>query len=151
MFIMGAFSFKHGEQAYKDLLANDVERRIMVENNVLRPLKLNEEYRPWKGFVMGALPCIPLVIFMIPHLIVVISGGSYQGFGYIASFLYYSFLAFADFFGSELTVYSYFWTLVALPVLSLTSGIPYLMGARKARIIEERILEQEKFIYGENK
>ena len=149
--IVSAFCFKHGEQAYKDLLSNDMERRIMIEQNVDRPLKLVEEYRPWKGFLMGLLVCIPLIIFMIPHLIIVFSGGSYQGMGYVASLLYYSIFVFVEYFSAELTVYSYLWTLLAIPVFTLASGIPYLLGARKRKAIEDRILEQEKFIYGDRK
>ena len=149
LFIVSAFAFKHGEQAYKDLLFNDVERRIMVEQNVVRPLKLHEEYKPWKGFVMGLLICVPLVLFLIPHSIIAISGGSYQGMGYIGSLLYYCFFIFIQYFSVELTVSSYFWMLLIIPIFALASGVPYLLGAKKARKVEEKILEQHKYIYGD--
>ena len=74
--IVCAASYKDGQEALKVRIANDLERVQIVKTGESLPLKLKEEYKPWKGFLFGLIACAPLVILLLIHTIVVASSGS---------------------------------------------------------------------------
>ena len=51
--------FKEGEMALKTRNENDLFRRKMVETGEEYPLKLAEEYKWWKGIVVGLITATP--------------------------------------------------------------------------------------------
>ena len=61
LFIVAAVAYKEGQEALKVQMANDLERREIIRTGEDRPLKLHEEYKPWKGFFFGFIACVPVV------------------------------------------------------------------------------------------
>lgn len=148
-FTISVISFKNGESAFKVLLLNDVERRIIIETGEDRPLKLSEEYSHVKGVILGLVPLAPLLILMLVHFIIFIAGGEYTGLGAICVFLYKVPYAFFEYLGYQITQTNCFLTLLTVPVVFFPIYISYTLGARKARIMHDRIEEDRKSLHGE--
>lgn len=157
LFIVAAVAYKDGQQALKVQMANDLERREIIRTGEDRPLKLHEEYKPWKGFVFGLISCVPILLFLILHTIVYNATGSYSGLGAIAGIIGMMFFIFFRLDASNATAetavvpwYTYYGVLVAVPILMLTMGIAYVMGAKKIMRQQEMIREKQRKIYGDN-
>ena len=150
-FIVAATSFKDGQSALKVRIANDLERVQIVKTGEDRPLNLREEYKPWKGFVFGLISCMPCVILMIVHTILILCvDPTYTGAGSIAGFLYMMFFAFVRLVSSvEPSAYLFYFNLVCLAVIPLLTGIPYIFGAKKIEAQQRKIKERQRQIYGE--
>ncbi|MEG9430345.1 MAG: hypothetical protein VZQ61_05435 [Christensenellaceae bacterium] len=157
LFIVAAVAYKDGQQALEVQMANDLERREIIRTGEDRPLKLHEEYKPWKGFVFGLISCVPILLFLILHTIVYNATGSYSGLGAIAGIIGLMFFIFFRLNASSaaaetasISWYTYYGTLVAVPILMLTMGIAYIMGAKKIMRQQEMIREKQRKIYGDN-
>ena len=157
LFIVAAVAYKDGQQALKVQMANDLERREIIRTGEDRPLKLHEEYKPWKGFVFGLISCVPILLFLILHTIVYLATGSYSGLGAIAGIIGLMFFIFFRLDASNATAetavvpwYTYYGVLVAVPILMLTMGIAYIMGAKKIMRQQEMIRVKQRQIYGDN-
>ncbi|MBQ9734475.1 MAG: hypothetical protein IJV95_01325 [Clostridia bacterium] len=152
VFIVAASSFKDGQEALKVRIANDLERLQIIRTGESLPLKLKEEYKPWKGFFNGFVACIPLLILLIIHTIVYLSGGG-NGAGAIAGFIYMMVFAFSRLnIGAVTTPINpaiYYWSLLAIPLIVLAAGIPYILGAKKIELQQQRIKEKQRSIYGD--
>lgn len=149
LFIVAAYAYKLGQDALKTRNSNDLERKHMVLTGELRPLKENEEYKPHKGFIIGLTSCVPLIILMIIHTIMILCGGG-NGFGVAASMVYLAFYAFFRVGGAEApSPATFYFTLIALPVIVATCGIAYYLGAKKIQNQYDKIAENQKRIYGE--
>lgn len=152
-------SFKDGQEAFKAQMSNDLERREIIRTGEDRPLKLHEEYKPWKGFMFGFISCVPLLALLIIHTIVYFATGSTVGVGAAAGLMYFIFFVFFMM-GSVssgeaatstvLPWYTFYGALIALPVIMLATGITYILGARKIRRQQEMIEAKKRQIYGEN-
>ena len=160
--VVCAASFKDGQEAMKVQIANDLERREMIRTGMDRPLKLAQEYKPWKGFVFGLIACIPLVLLLAIHTVVhFATGGAYSGIGAIAGLVYMMFFIFFRFGSTSAAAaegaaesavipwYTYYGALIALPVVSLLTGIAYILGAKKIMRQQEMIKERQRQIYGD--
>ena len=157
-FIVAAVSYKEGQEAKKAQYANDLERMEIIRTGENRPLKIHEEYKPWKGFMFGFISCVPLLVLLIVHTVIHLAGGGYMGFGAIAGIIYLMFFAFfrlnINASGAEgeavaaISWYTYYGALIALPVVMLITGISYILGARKIRLQHEMIEEKQRSIYG---
>ena len=157
LFIVAAVAYKEGQEALKVQMANDLERREIIRTGEDRPLKLHEEYKPWKGFAFGFISCVPILVLLALHTIVYNATGSYAGLGAIAGVIGLMFFIFfrldAVSSATETTVipwYTYYGVLIALPILMLTMGIAYIMGAKKIMRQQEAIKEKQRQIYGDN-
>ena len=155
VFIVSAASFKDGQEALKVRIANDLERMQIVRTGESLPLKLKEEYKPWKGFFHGFIACVPLVVLLIVHTIVMLTGGG-NGAGAIAGFIYMMVFAFSRVnIGTGATAATpinpaiYYWSLLAIPVIVLATGISYILGGKKIELQQQRIREKQRRIYGE--
>lgn len=156
-FVMWFNMYKEGEAAMNVRYSNDLEREYMVRTGFIRPLKTHEEYKPWKGFVMGLFVCAPLILCMIIHLILGLTAGTnYNGGGMVAGIIYVAFyLLFAVFAikGSGETAVmpwgGYFALLYVVAVVLVVMGVSYILGGRKAVKQREMIEERHKEIYGE--
>ena len=151
MVIITAASYKDGQAALKVRLANDLEREQIIRTGEMRPLRLKEEYKPWKGFLYGGIACAPLIILLIIHTILVSINPTLIGAGAIASFIYLMIYAYVAFLGVIPGPYTHYLTLLAVPVIVLSVGIPYILGAKKVELQQERIREKHRKIYGDNK
>ena len=155
VFIVSAASFKDGQEALKLRIANDLERMQIVRTGESLPLKLKEEYKPWKGFFHGFIACIPLVILLIIHTVVMLTGGG-NGAGAIAGFIYMMVFAFSRVnintgatAATPINPTIYYWSLLAIPVIVLAPGIAYILGGKKIELQQQRIREKQRRIYGE--
>lgn len=153
--IIAAVSFKDGQDAMKIQFANDLERKEIIRTGEDRPLKIHEEYKPWKGFVFGFIACTPLLLLLVLHTIIYLITGSYIGFGAISALIYFMFFVFFTFSNvsgagtAGFVWYAYYGSLIALPVLILLIGIAYILGAKKIRLQREMINEKQRNIYGD--
>lgn len=153
--IVVAVSFKEGQESIKVQHANDLERRQIIMTGENRPLKIHEEYKPWKGFVFGFVACVPLLFLLLLHTVIYLVTGTYIGVGAIAAIIYFMFFIFFSFghiSGDGTTTfswYSYFGTLIALPVIMVLTGIAYNLGAKKIQNQRKIIEEKQREIYGD--
>lgn len=151
-YIVAMVFYKDGETALKTRLANDLERIQIVKTGEDRPLKLIEEYKPWKGFITGLFACIPCVILLIVHTILIF-GVSMEitGAGAITGFLYMMFFSLSRLVLSAgaPSPYLYYVCLICLVVIPLCTGIPYMLGARKIEKQQEKIKARQREIYGD--
>ena len=150
-FIVWVNYFKEGEKAYKVRMANDLEREFIVKTGEDRPIDRNREYKPWKGFLIGAVACIPLVLIMIVHTIVILFvNPELSAVGGIASFVY---MAFFGFFWLDtsvaIPVTMYYLNLIYVPIMLGLVGVPYMLGARKIELQQEMIKAKHHQIYGD--
>ena len=150
-YIVGAVAKKEGEDALKVRIANDAERLQIIRTGEDRPLKLKEEYKTWKGFVVGLLACVPLIILLMLHVILTAINPDLVGAGAIANLIYLPFGAFIRIDSSISVVdWHYYFNLIAVLILPLITGIPYVLGARKIQLQQEMILEKQRQIYGDD-
>lgn len=150
-FIIGASSFKDGQEALKVRIANDLERVQIIKTGEDRPLRLREEYKAWKGFFIGFVACAPLIVLLLIHTILIFAvGEAFVGAGAVAGFIYMMYYMFALVDSTiQFSVFNYYWALFAIPIMMLITGIPYLLGARKIEIQQQAIKESHRQIYGE--
>lgn len=157
LLVITAASYKDGQDALKVRVRNDLERIQLIKTGDCLPLKIHEEYKPWKGFVFGAITCVPLVVLLIAHTItILVAGETFVGFGAVAGFLYMITFAFTRI-GVVSTPdavavvdpYAYYWALLSIPLIVLATGLPYIIGAKKIERQQERIKEKQRSIYGE--
>ena len=145
-------AFKTGQDAFKAQITNDIERRLIVETGENRPLKIHQEYKCWKGFLIGAMSCLPLILILIVHSIVVLStGGAVIAIGAIANFLYMTSYSFVAIFIKNATAYTCFYNLLFLVYITLSYGITYILGAKKAQLQQKIIKSSHQAIYGDEK
>ncbi|MBQ6727637.1 MAG: hypothetical protein IJQ87_01730 [Clostridia bacterium] len=157
--VVAAVSYKEGQESVKVQHANDLERMEIIRTGENRPLKVHEEYKPWKGFTFGFAVCVPLIVLLALHTILYLSTGSYRGLGAIAGLVYFMFFVFFTFgaaasageaaTGAALPWYSFYGALIALPIVMLITGIAYLLGAKKIMRQYEIIQEKQRSIYGD--
>ena len=149
--IMG--SLKEGEIALKTRLANDLERVQIIKTGEDRPLKLVEEYKPYKGFFIGFLACVPCIILLIIHTILIF-GVSMEttGAGALAGFIYMMFYSLSRliFATGDQSPFAYYICLISLVFVPLFTGIPYILGAKKVERQQEKIKARQREIYGED-
>ena len=133
--------FNDGQEAYKTLKRNDKERLAIIETGEDRKIEREKEYHPVKGFMFGLSANIPLVILLIIHLIIHLTGSDSIIMGQAAGFIYYVLYVPISVLVPEITYESFFYLLYAIPFLSVLTGVPYLLGARKMKAEEMRIEE----------
>ena len=157
--VVAAVSYKEGQESIKVQHANDLERMEIIRTGENRPLKIHEEYKPWKGFAFGFVACVPLIVLLILHTVVYLSTESYVGFGAIAGLIYLMFFVFFRLdaslsageaaTGTAVSWYVFYGALIALPVVMLITGISYILGAKKIMRQQEMIREKQRQIYGD--
>jgi hypothetical protein len=139
--IVGLFIGKEAETAVRVRRGNDLNREHIIKTGKDMPLNLAEEYKPWKGFAMGAMTCIPLLVFMGIQLLVKTPNPELNPGGAISAFLY---MVVFSFFRVDSRVdilpADYNYIFLAIPRLILTIGISYIVGAKIAAKKHERFL-----------
>ena len=141
-----------GEEALKVQLANDLERREIIRTGDDRPLRLKEEYKAWKGFLQGFIACVPLIVMLIIHTILISTvGESANIFGAISSFLYMMFTAFIKVDETlPFAQWHYYFPLIAVPILSCLTGFSYILGAKKIERQQEKIKQTHRMLHGDD-
>ena len=148
--ILGGVSFKDGEDACKILHANDAERRRIIETGEDRPIDRLREYKPWKGFMIGLSACVPLIIMLIIHACRISIDPTQTQTGALAGYIYMvTFSFFLPNLAVTVSAGYYFYTLIAIPVFALMTGVPYILGYRKMEKQYEMIARKHREIYGD--
>ncbi|MBQ9756712.1 MAG: hypothetical protein IJV99_03845 [Clostridia bacterium] len=148
--VVGAISYKEGQEAMKVRNANDLERMIIVRTGENRPLQTVKEFKAWKGFMVGLVTCIPAIVILIVHTILIIGNPANIGAGVLAGYIYMVFfMIFRCNTAVAVTAGTYYLILLAIPVFACLTGIPYYLGGRKIELQQERIKEKHRQIYGE--
>lgn len=157
LFIIGRVAMTEGEIAIKTRIANDLEREQIILTGEDRELNLTKEYKPYKGYLFGLSSCLPLLIMLLIHTIMTLIDPSAIGAGSLAAFIHMAFFGFLRVgvvnLDSEtimpLAPSFFYWMLLIIPIMMLTTGISYMLGARKIELQQEAIKERQKMIYGE--
>ena len=141
------------------------ERKIIIRTGENRPLDLIGEYKVWKGFLIGAVACIPVVLLLLIHTILVAIDPTQTGVGTLVSFLYMCVFAFYrinviqtgwDSMDQSLAANAtiapelYYVTLLMIPILILTIGIGYFLGAKREELKNRRLKERQRIYSGVN-
>ena len=148
--IIGAISWKNGELGAKILHANDLERRRIIETGEDRPLNRLKEYRPWKGFVEGLAVCLPLILIMIVHTILILIDPNRIGAGALAGYLYMIvFMFFMPDLTMKFSAGYYYLSLIAIPIFMVITGVAYILGYRKIQRQYEAVERKQNQIYGD--
>lgn len=150
IFVIFTYMRSAGEKAQKKLHANDLLRMRIVETGDDIQIDKQSEYSIYKGFLIGACSCLPMVLFLLIHTIIGICGGTTNVLGAIGNFLYLLFAAPVFVFTeSTLSFGEFYICLYGLALSSLVSGLGYYIGSRKVLLQYEKIEESKKLIYGE--
>lgn len=139
---------KEGELAFNKLLLNDISRRKLLETGEDVVIKTTEEYRPYKGFIVGLICVIPLIILIMLHLIVRVPG-EISDMGIYAEMFYSPIYAFFGHYKNATESSLYWGLLIAIVFLPISIGIPYIIGAMKRRKQDQDIAETNRRIYGD--
>lgn len=144
-------AFKDGEKAYKVLLQNDLQRKIIIQTGEDLPVNRAEEYKAWKGFAYGAIASIPTVVLVAIHYLLQWLGqDSTNLFGVIAGV--YAIVVFGLFMikGDLNSVAGgYVWALLLLPYVSIVIGVAYILGAKKVERQQKQIKQTHQKLHGE--
>ena len=143
---------KEGEQGLTIRNSNDIEREHIIRTGEDRPLKIKEEYKTWKGFFIGFLACLPVVVCMIIHLITYFaSAGAVSGAGVLAGYIYMVFFAPVTLFITQEVAlwWQFLFILYSVPVMMLTCGAGYIFGAKKQQARYDELKQKHREIYGE--
>ena len=70
VFIYCAIAFKDGEKALRVRVSNDKLRELIVKTGDDYKLDLEGEYTIRKGFITGAMACIPLLVLLLLNFVV---------------------------------------------------------------------------------
>lgn len=148
-FLMGVIMYQEGGKALKVRNANDVERKRIIRTGEDRPLKLDTEYKARNGFLVGLTVCVPMILLLLIHtLLISISGLEATWGGRTAGIIYLFFFVFFSIGTPTITAFTYYYLLLLIPIMMLGCGIPYVLGAKKVELQEERIEEIHKSIHG---
>ena len=150
-FWIGSFGYHTGYESVKTLYANDAIRRQMVETGNYMPIKKAEEYKWWKGFFIGFLTSVPLIILWIIHLTTIaVTGESTSIVGGLTIILYLVVVLFFNLDVNSLTgATGFFYTGLYFPFVILTFGVLYIIGAKKSKALFLTIEKKDKEIHGE--
>lgn len=150
LFIIAYDCFKEGQKGYKQLYQNDMSRKRIIETGEDIEINTMVEYKPYKGFLISFFAFIPMILFLLVHLIIAVSGGETNVLGAIANLLYLDFAAPIFFiYNSELPKYAYFIILYSVVISCAVGTFAYVLGGRKIELQYEKIKEKQKSIYGE--
>lgn len=149
-----ATSFKDGQEAFKVLIANDLERMQIIKTGEDRPIKRMQEYKPFKGFITGLIVCSPLILLCIVHVILVNTAGpTYVGAGAVAGFIYMIAYGFTRVTAGVAAIfsgpYAHLISLTAAALIIPATGIAYIIGGKKIKYQQEKIKEKQRQIYGD--
>lgn len=148
--------YKEGQQALKIRVANDIEREQIIRTGEDRPLKLHEEYKWWKGFFIGGISCVPMIVLLLIHTVLILINPALNGCGVATALIYMAFFSFFMFAGDSsaqsvtpMSPESFYLCLIAIPIIMVSLGVSYYLGAKKIQRQQDAIKAKHRQIYGE--
>lgn len=153
LYISCGITYQDGQKSYKILLSNDREREYMIKTGDICDICTTNEYHIRKGFLIGVFACVPLIILLALNLIITSANPQNVVVGEIAGFLYLPIYAFFNLdvanVHQELMYAPYYWTLLIIPLLVISQGVAYYLGAKKIEAQQESIKRTHQSIYGD--
>ena len=150
VFIYCGIAFKDGEKALKVRISNDKMRELIVLTGDDYKLDLEGEFKVRKGFITGALACIPLAFFLLIDLLI----ARENNVAVMAIQIFY--MAFYGFFNldfldvHEVPLYSsHYWALISVPILIILQGVFFYMGGKKVEREQKRFKNRHNDLFGE--
>lgn len=145
------YNYKTGEEAMSIRFSNDINRMEIVKTGKDIELRTIEEFKWWKGFLIGFFSSLPLILLWIIHFLsVLITGNDTTIAGGVAMFLYILVIYFFNIKNEGLaTTGSFYLTGLYFPLVLLLSGVGYLVGGKKAKLRQQGFDELNKEIYGD--
>lgn len=147
-------SMGYGKDNYKMLLTGNIRRANEIDtvlNNDRKSYRREREYSPYKGFLIGAMICIPVVIVC---LIYFLSGVRYQD-NAIGGFVLLIISGWAILPWQLAQIENVYLTLISCILPILVTGIFYIIGAMREKKNEElkkkRMEEAERMSNRERK
>ncbi len=147
MFVIGSIMIKEGQDAYGVLLANDAQRRHIVETGIIVDFDESNEYKAWRGFVVGLICCIPLIVMVLMHTIAFPRGDTSR-ISIICEILYGTFYSIGRTYHHTNESGFYIGAAIILVALPLITGIPYMIGAHARRKQQENIRRMNDELHG---
>ena len=143
MFFVILFTKSSGEKQYKNLLTGNIRRSKGVGEDTQKYCKPHEEYRAYKGFLIGAAVFLPLYLLLIinaatdklaPEVII----------KFLYAVCYFPLLSFK-------TGISVNFTLPLSFLYIATAGFGYILGGKKIMLQQEKLQRTHDLIYGKDK
>lgn len=139
---------KEGENAFAKLLANDIERKNMIETGKDFNIDDRTEYKPYKAFLSGLICCIPLIVLLIIHLIIREPGETSQ-MSKIAEILYSPIFIFFGNYKVSNEISFYLGSALTIVLFPCFLGVPYVLGAHKRKAQNDAIVDLNKYLHGD--
>ncbi len=153
LYIISVMAYQDGQKALKVRIANDKEREYIIKTGEDRKINAQEEYKAYKGFLIGFFSCLPMIVLLIVGYISTSIDPTKTGAEEASNILYFFASAFANLDPSgiyEPAIYaSPYWSLLALPPIMLTHGIFFMLGAKKIEKQHQTVKNVHRTIYGE--
>ena len=148
--LVTAVMIKEGQDAYGVLLSNNSHRRYMIETGKIVDFNTAKEYKAWKGFVVGLICCIPLVVMVFLHIISFPRGDTSR-VSIICEMMYGVFYSIGRTYQHTNETGFFIGAIVIVFALSIMNGVPYMIGARHRRLQQEKIKKMNEELHGERK
>ncbi len=148
--LVSAVMIKEGQDAYGVLLSNNSQRRYMIETGKVVDFNTAKEYKAWKGFVVGLMCCIPLVVMLLLHTISFPRGDTSR-VSIICEMMYAVFYSIGRTYQHTNERGFYIGAIVIIFSLSIMNGVPYMIGARHRRLQQKKIKRINEELHGERK
>ncbi|MBR2870564.1 MAG: hypothetical protein IKB98_04230 [Clostridia bacterium] len=147
--LMSVGGFKDGQNALKIRMQNDTYRRRIIETGEDLPLQLREEYKPWKGYVIGLIAAIPATFLTLLHFVINIGATvPDNSMGMISGII--NMVVFGYFMVDGVVLFGeYAFSLLYIPFICLVYGLFYQLGANKMQKQYDKIHETHRAIYGD--
>ncbi len=137
--------YHDGKKGYKLLSVGNLRRKSEAEGHEVSKKPRKElEYRPWKGFVFGFFVALPvLIVILCVGNVDIETMGMEQGtlFVFLTYFGGWAIIP-VSWIGAAMGGVSTYWMLLMGLIPILTSGISYLVGARRERASIEALEEK---------
>lgn len=149
--VIGVAAFKDGQSELKIRMENDIYRQRIIETGEDYPLRRLEEYKPWKGYVIGLISAIPSVVLILIHFIMMVSSPKVDNtFGVFAGLL--NMVVFSFFMvKTPIPSWQYVFSLLYIPFILVVYGLLYHLGGRQMQKQYDKIEAIKKQIGGGNK
>lgn len=143
IFFVVIFAKNSGEKQYKNLLTGNIRRSKGVGEEIDKYCKPYEEYRVYKGFLIGTSVFLPMYLLILLNLIIK-SGGIQIALKLIYAISYMPLIIFKE----NISIYF----MVLLSVLYIAAaGFGYFLGAKKIMLQQEKLQKTHDLIYGKDK
>lgn len=143
MFFIILFTKSSGEKQYKNLLTGNIRRSKGVTEDVLKYCKPHEEYRAYKGLLIGVAVFLPMYLLLIIH-----AATDKLAVEAILKVLYS--ICYMPLLSFKEGISAYFMLPLSLLYIA-AAGFGYIFGGKKIMLQQEKLQKTHDLIYGKDK